>query len=124
MTGVQTCALPIYQLAFRQNVIGTFAWLMEDEGYSDVLCKLLQKSNRFFIPSKLQAKPLYWEKQQEFFNWFENILLADQEQIIKDGSYVFPAFAQPKYDLPPEYLKQQNIPSCYVIPNPEPGASF
>jgi hypothetical protein len=103
------------QIAFRINCISTLAWLLENEEYADSLCKILQKGNRFFIPIDLKLKPLYWEKQQEFYAQFTQILMADKEQVINNGSYVFPVFAQPKYEYSPEYLIRKNIPPWHVV---------
>lgn len=86
------------QFNFRQNIIVFFAWLMEEDEYSDLVCKFLQKNNRFFIPTKLRVTPTLWEKQQNFYAWFTDILVADRVKDIKDGKYVFPVFIQPEYD--------------------------
>lgn len=82
------------QFAFRQNIIAFFAFLMEEEEYSDLVCKLLQKSNRFFVPTKLQVTPMLWKKQQNFFKWFTAIFAADRKKEIKNEKYVFPIFLQ------------------------------
>lgn len=88
----------IDQFAFRHNVIAFFAWLMEEDNFSELVCKLLQKNNRFFIPTKFHVTPTLWEKQQNFYTWFIPIYAADREKQIKDGKYVFPIFLQPQYD--------------------------
>lgn len=82
--------------AFRQNVIAFFAWLMEEDEFSDLVCKSLKKSNRFFIPTNLRVTPMFWEKQQRFYAWFISILDADRKKEIKDGKYIFPIFIQPQ----------------------------
>lgn len=81
------------QFVFRQNIIAFFALLMEEDEYSDLICKLLKKGNKFFIPTKLRVTPTLWEKQQYFYAWFSEILDADRKKYIKDGKYVFPIFA-------------------------------
>lgn len=86
------------QFNFRQNIIVFFAWLMEENIFADLVCKFLQKNNRFFIPEKLRVTPTLWKKQQNFYAWFTDILVADRKKDIKGGKYVFPIFIQPQYD--------------------------
>lgn len=86
------------QFAFRQNIIAFFAFLMEEDEYSELVCKLLQKSNRFFAPTKLRVTQMFWKKQEFFFEWFTAILVADRKKEIENGKYVFPIFLQPQYN--------------------------
>ena len=108
------------KFAFRQNILAAFALLLEDENYSEIISKLYQQSNRYYIPTKLQMKPLNWEKQGEFYNQFCQMLRADRSQTISNGSYVFPAFSQPKYELSAEYMKMRDIPPWYATPGRNP----
>lgn len=106
------------QFAFRQNVIATLAWLMEDEKFSGLLCQLLHKGNRFFIPAELKIKPMLWQKQQNFYSYFIEMLLADKKKEIRNGKYIFPMFLQSEYVFSSEYRNQAGIPPWFAIPEP------
>ena len=80
------------QFCFRQNIIATLAWLMEEKEFADLLSHMLQKSNRFFIPSELKINPMLWQKQQNFYSYFVEIVLADRKKEIKNEKYIFPIF--------------------------------
>ena len=84
--------------SLRHNAIAMFAMLFEDEEYADMLCQLLQRNNRYFIPSNLQIKPMHWEKQQKFYKYCVQIFLTDREKRIENSTYVFPYFIQSEYD--------------------------
>lgn len=99
--------------SFRQNIIGTFAWLMEED-FANRVSELLQHSNKFFVPTNLQVSPMRWEKQHDFYKWFIEIIMADRKKEIKNEQYVFPFFIQPKYEFSSDYLKQKNIPDWFV----------
>ena len=78
--------------SFRHNVIAMFAMLLEDKEYADLLCQILQSNNRFFVPSNLQTRPMYWEKQQKFYEYCVPIFMADKRKRIENSTYVFPHF--------------------------------
>ena len=104
--------------SFRQCVVEAFAWLLEEQNFADILCQLLKKGNRCFIPSNLSVRPMSWDKQRRFFVWLKDISIAETVKKVQDDSYVFPIFEQPKYCYPPEFLKQHNIPECFSIFEP------
>lgn len=103
--------------AFRINCICMLAWLMEDKEYADMLCELMQRGNRYFIPVDLQLRRLCWKQQKDFYSQLTQVIIADKNQVIKDGSYVFPIFEQPKYLYTPEYMEKNNIPPWFAIPS-------
>lgn len=82
----------VNDFAFRQSMIAFFAYLMEEKDFSDLICQLLQRGNRFFVPTKFDVTPSLWTKQQRFYAWFTHIYAADRYKQIKDGKYVFPIF--------------------------------
>lgn len=83
--------------SFRHHVIAMFAYLLEDKEYSRMLCRLLQKYNRYFRPYDLQMRPMDWRKQQIFYMYCIPIFRADKEKKIEKSSYVFPCYIQTEF---------------------------
>lgn len=76
---------------FRQNIIATFAWLLEDEDYAKMIGEMMKKSNRFFVEGQLKTPPIFFKKQSKFWNLFANIFTADIQQQHNED-YLFPLF--------------------------------
>lgn len=64
---------------FRLNVLFQFAYMLEDKDFSDAICSILNKNNRYLHIENLKCLPIDLDKYNIFYNSFIKILLFDRE---------------------------------------------
>jgi hypothetical protein len=67
---------------FRLNIFFNFAYFLEDKAFSDMICNLLNSSNKYNNIRDLQSSIINLQKYNDFYNKYIRIYLADSKHDI------------------------------------------